>query len=171
MPQKDMITPAKTISKELTYDQKQLYQYLKKWFGERHYTVVELDYAEKVTPENQRVYSFTWYTEKRSDDNTKLSIDLSYEATVENVEVETSEGSKKVAQKGEVSVTFQGYIQKDTENEWPMEKEKAHRRLMREIYDQFVIKGRYSQIESKLKRDLKAIMSDLKTYLKTHRYD
>ncbi|MBT4717320.1 hypothetical protein HOB85_05105 [Candidatus Woesearchaeota archaeon] len=169
--QKDLITPAKKVGATLTFEQKQLYRYFKKWFQERHYIVVELNYKEKITPEGKRVYTFDWYTEKRVEDYTKLSIDLSFEAEIENVRVKLHDGKTKTVQQGDVEATFQGYVQKDTEDEWALSKETAQRRIFREIYDKLVIKGKYSQYENQLKKDMKAIMSDLKTYLKTHRYD
>jgi len=171
MPQKDFITTPLKISKTLTYDQKQLYRYFKKWLQERHYIVVELEHNEKVKADGGRVYAFEWYTEKRVGDFTKLTIELSFEAEVEDVKVELSDGKKKTAQKGTVSATFKGYIQKDVEEEWALTKERPQRRMLREMFDKFVARGKYAQLEAQLNKDIKAIMSDFKTYLKIHRYD
>ncbi len=171
MPQKDLVGTEKSVSATLTYDQKELYKYFSKWFDERHYDVIEKDYKEKLNGEGMRIYVFTWECEKKVDDYTKFKIAVDFKSEAENVKVELHEGKKKTAQKGEVSATFQAFLERDYEEDWKLSKEKATQRLMREVYDKMVAKGKYSRYENNLKKDLKAIMSDLKTYLKTHRYD
>jgi hypothetical protein len=169
--QRDFITTPKKISTELTYSQRQLYKYIKRWFEERHYAVVELEYVERITPDNKKVFNFAWYTEKRAETYTKQCIELSFNAEVENVDVELDNGKRRTAQKGVVTVGIQGYIFKDTANDWALTKERPMRRLTRELFDKFVAKGKYAQIEAQLKKDIRAILGDLKTYFRTHRYD
>lgn len=171
MPQKDLLGPAKTVTSSLTYDQKALYKFLMKWLEERQYNVLEKDYKERLTADGKRLYTFLWESDKAVDDYTKFVITLDFKAEVENVQAETHDGKKKTAQKGDVTITFLAYINRDFENEWALTKEKPTQRLLREIYDKLVIKGRFSRQEAELKQDLKALMADVKTYLKTHRYD
>lgn len=171
MPQKDLLGPAKIVSSTLTYDQKALYKFLGKWFQDRQYNVLEKDYKERVNADGKRVYQFKWVADKKVDDYTAFFITLDFKAEVENVPTETHDGRKKTAQNGEVTITFQAYIERDYEDEWALTKERPTQRLLREIYDKLVIKGRFIQQEGELRKDLKGLMNDAKTYLKTHRYD
>jgi len=168
---KDFIGPAKTVSSSLVYDQKELYKYLSKWFAERQYDALEIDYTEKILAEGKKLYAFTWMAEKRVDDYTKLVIAIDFKAEAENVQVELHDGKKKIAQKGTVTIKLSPYLDKDIEAEWALTKEKAYQTLLREIYDKMIIKGKWAKYQSQLAKDLEHIISDLKTYLKTHRYD
>ncbi len=168
---KDVAGPAKTVSATLTYDQKDLYNYFNKWFEERHYDVTEKDYKERITGDGKRVFTFNWECEKEVEDYTKLFINVSFKAEVENVKIETHDGKSKTAQKGEVTATFQAFVERDADDEWQLTKEKATQHLMREVYDKMIAKGRLNRYNNQLSKDMDLVMSDLKTYLKTHRYD
>lgn len=168
---KDFLSPAKTINSTLVYDQKEMYNYLKKWFSERGYDVAELDYTEKILASGAKLYAWTWLADKRVDDYTKFVFSLEYKAEAENVHVELHDGKKKTAQKGTVSLKISTYIEKDIESEWNLIKATAYRTLMREIYDKMITKGKWARYQSIIEKDQALIISNIKTYLKTHRYD
>tara|TARA_Y100000310_G_C20662142_1_gene805357 strand:+ start:1969 stop:2481 length:513 start_codon:yes stop_codon:yes gene_type:complete len=170
MPQMDFISPVQTITKSLVYNQKDLYKFLMKWFAERHYAIVEVDYTEKDLGEGKKLYSFSWANEKKIEEFTKLVIEVGFEATAINTMVETSDGQRK-AQKGEVKVDFKGYVLKDVEDDYTLSKDAPQKRLLREIYAKFIGHKKMNRFEEQLGKDIKAIIADLKTYLKAHRYD
>lgn len=168
---KDFLSPAKTISSTLTYDQKELYKYFQKWLSERGYDVAEIDYTEKILSEGKKLYAFTWICDKRVDDYTKFMISIDFKAEAENVHIELHDGKKKTAQQGSVTAKIVTYMEKDIESEWALTKRSPYNSLMREIYDKMITKGKWASYQAKLGKDAQALMTDLKTYLKTHRYD
>ncbi len=169
MAQIDFITPVKTVSKTLTYNQQHLYKFLMKWFTERHYDMLETDYAEKLV-DGAKTYHFKWANEKRIAEFTKIIIKVEFNAKAEDVVLESSKGKRK-AQKGEVVVKFKGFINKDVEDEHTLSKKPPEAALLGAIYEKFIAKRRMARYEDQLKEDLDAIMKDLRTYLKSHRYD
>ena len=169
MAQIDYITPVKTISKTLTYNQQSLYKFLMKWFTERHYDILETDYAEKLV-DGAKTYHFKWANEKRIAEFTKIIIKVEFNARAEDVVLESTKGKRK-AQKGEVKVKFKGFINKKVEDEETLSKRPPETFLLGAIYEKFIAKRRMARFEEQLKEDLEGIMKDLKTYLKAHRYD
>ena len=169
MAQIDYITPVKTISKTLTYNQKDLYKFLMKWFSEKHYDVLETDYAEKLV-DGSKTYHFKWMNEKRIEEFTKLIIKIDFNAKAQDVVIETSEGKRK-AQKGEVTIKFKGFVNKDVEDERSLSKRPPERALLAAIYEKFIAKRKMARYDEQLKSDLDAIIKDVKTYLKAHKYD
>ena len=168
---KDFLSPPKTISSTLVFDQKELYNYLRKWFGERGYDIAETEYTEKVLANGNKLYAFIWLADKRVDDYTKFIFAVDFKAEAENVQVELHDGKKKTAQKGTVTIKISSFLEKDIESEWTLKKEKAYQTLIREIYDKMVVKGKWSRYQSSLGKDFSLVLADIKTYLKTHRYD
>ncbi|HIH14966.1 MAG: hypothetical protein QT08_C0021G0020 [archaeon GW2011_AR17] len=168
---KDFLSPPKTINSTLVYDQKELYRYLQKWLSERGYDVAELDYTEKILADGKKLYAFNWICDKRVDDYTKFMVSIDFKAEAENVQIELQDEKKKTAQKGTVTIKIATYIEKDIEAEWSLKKEAPYRALMREIYDKMVTKGKWARYTNKLAKDANLLISDIKTYLKTHRYD
>ena len=168
---KDFLSPAKTISSTLVYDQKELYNFLKKWFSLRGYDAAESDYTEKILAEGKKLYSFQWIADKRVDDYTKFCFAVDFKAEAENVQIELHDGKKKTAQKGTVTIKIANFIEKDFESEWALSSQKAYQTLIREIYDKMVAKGKWSRYQSELGKDGTALIGDIKTYLKTHRYE
>lgn len=168
---KDFLGPPKTITTTLVFDQKELYNYLKKCFGKRGYDIDESEYTEKILADGRKLYAFVWKIDKRVDDYTKCIFMLEYKAEAENVQIELHDGKKKTAQSGSVNIKINPLLEKDIESEWTLNKQKAYQTLIREIYDKMVVKGKWSRYQSQLSSDLNAILSDIKTYLKTHRYD
>ena len=74
-------------------------------------------------------------------------------------------------QEGNVSLTIGGYISKDIEDEWGMKVKTGFERFFRELYDKFGKGQKFEEYEGKLKKDIEAILYDIKTYLKMNRYD
>ncbi|MSR85822.1 hypothetical protein EXS74_00330 [Candidatus Woesearchaeota archaeon] len=168
---KDFLSPAKTISSTLVYDQKELYNYLKKWLSLRGYDAAETDYTEKILAEGKKLYSFQWVADKRVDDYTKFLFSIDFKAEAENIQIELHDGKKKSAQKGTVTIKIANFIEKDIESDWTLSKKNAYQTLFREIYDKLIAKGKWSRYQSELGKDASAFIADIKTYLKTHRYE
>jgi len=171
MPQQDFISPAQSVTRTVTYDQKELYRFLRKWLSERHYLINEKEYTERVGPEGKRMFVFTWMADKKLDDYTKAVLEVSVRSITEDVKVELHDGKKKTAQKGDVSGSFRAFILKDYEDEWTLKKKPVPLRVLREMYDKMVLKGTFARHQAHLKKDYNALMSDFKTYLSTHKYD
>lgn len=171
MPIKDFFGPTKTLNSTLTYSQRELYNYLKKWFSERSYDIEEKNYTEKILSSGKKLYYFKWATEKRIDDFTKCKMEVYFEAQVDNVQIETSEGKKKTAQQGDVSIKVASFLDADTEDEWNINKKTPWRALMHEVYMKMVAKGTWARKKAMLTKDTNNFISDLNTYLKHYRYD
>ncbi|MBI5797917.1 hypothetical protein HZA98_03370 [Candidatus Woesearchaeota archaeon] len=168
---KDYIGSTKTVSSTLVYDQKELYRFLSKWFEKRQYDIEETNYTEKISSEGKKIYAFEWIAEKKMDDYAKIKLVLRFNAEAETISVEGEDGKKKSAQKGTVTAKFTGYLDKDIESDWALSKKTAYRTFMRELYDKVFNKGKIDNYGAQLSKDFNAIIADLKTYLKTHRYD
>ena len=157
----DFISSAKTISKTLTYDQKELYNYLMNWFSERHYDVIEFDYSERVVDEDKRVYAFRWRMEKRCENLIKQVIEMNFEAAADEARVEMQDGSIRVAQKGEVKIKMRPFIERDVEDDWSMHPRGPERRVLRELFDKIVQRSRLGNYEKDLKNDFENIFLPL----------
>ncbi len=168
---KDFVGMPLSVSNTLTYDQKELYKFLKKWFTDRGYSIKEKDYTEKILSDGKKLYHFNWANDKWLDEITKSYILVEFKAEVENVTIETHDGKKKSAQNGLVLVTFTTYFDRDPTSEWNMLKKDPYKTLFKELWDKMLSRGKWERRKSALEKDLEAIMSDLKTYLKVHRYD
>lgn len=171
MSTKDFVGLPLSVSNTLVYDQKELYKFLKKWFIERGYSINEKDYTEKILSDGKKLYHFKWDNHKWIDEITKAKIMVEFKAEVENVNIETHDGRKKTAQSGPVIVTFISYFDRDPTSEWNLLKRDPYRTLFREVWDKMLARGKWERRKSALEKDLELIMSDLKTYLKVHRYD
>lgn len=171
MSTKDFLGLPLSISNTLTYDQKELYKFLKRWFIDRGYTIKEKDYTEKILSDGRKLYHFNWTNGKWLDEMTKAMIIVEFKAEVENVTIETHDGKKKTAQSGPVIVTFNSYFDRDPTAEWNMLQRDPYKTLLREFWDKMLARGKWERRKSALEKDLEMIMSDLKTYLKVHRYD
>ncbi len=171
MGSKDFLTAPKIISNSLVYDQKEFYNYLKRWFSLRSYDINEGSYTEKILANGKKLYSFVWMNDKRVDDYTKFVIGLDFSAEVENIQIELHDGKKKTAQKGTITLKFTSFIEKDADLEWTIGKKTAYRAIFMEIYDKIIAKGKWARYQTNLGKDFNALMGDVKTYLKMHRYD
>ena len=168
---KDFVGMPLSVSNTLTYDQKELYKFLKKLFTDRGYSLKEKDYTEKILADGKKLYHFNWSNGKWIDEITKSIIDVEFKAEVENVTIETHDGKKKTAQMGPVIVTFVSYFDRDPTSEWNMLKKDPYKTLFKEVWDKMLSRGKWERRKSALENDLEVIMSNLKTYLKVHRYD
>ena len=157
----DFISSAKTISKSLTYDQKELYNYLNSWFSERHYDVIEFDYSERIVDEDKRIYAFRWRMEKRCENLIKQVIELNFEALADDERVEMQDGSIRVAQKGEVKIKMRPFIERDVEEDWKMVQRSPERRVLRELFDKIVQRSRLGQYENDLKNDFENVIKGM----------
>jgi hypothetical protein len=171
MPIKDFFGPVKTLSATLTFSQKDVYNYLMRWYRDRNYDVDEKNYTEKILANGKKLYYFKWIVEKRIDDFTKCKMELYYTAEAENVQVETSDGKKKTMQQGEIAIKLGSYLDIDTEDEWSLNKRTPWMTLMREIYIKMAAKGTWARKKAHLIKDTNALISDINAYLKHFRYD
>lgn len=170
MVQRDFVGTDLAIIKTLTYNQKDLYRYFQKWFTERHYDMIETEYEEKALQDGTKKINWRWLPEKRIESYTKLIIDFRFEAKIKDVLVEDSKGNKKKMQDGTIEGKFRGYIYRDVEDDWKLTKEQPTRRLLREAYDKLVMKKKMARYEDEVKEDIKNIMDNFRTYIKTYQY-
>jgi len=170
MPQRDYVSTDQTLKRTLTYSQKDLYRYFLKWFEDRHYDIIETEYEEKVLSTGIRKINWRWFPEKKVEYYVKNVIDFRFEAKIKDVLVETSKGQKKKMQEGTIVCKFKGIVERDVEDDWKLNKETPSRRLIREMYDKLVSKKKMAKYEDELKEDMKLIMDNLRTYVKTYKY-
>jgi len=167
MAQKDFIGPDQTIKRTLTYNQKDLYRYFLKWFQDRHYDIVELEYDEKILESGERKINWRWVPTKKVEYYVDLVIDFRFEAKTKDVMIETKSHKTK-RQKGSVEGKFRGYVMRDVEDDWKLNKEQPTKRLIREMYDKLVSKKKMARYEDELKEDIRNIMNDFRNYVRSY---
>jgi len=166
---KDYIQPIVKIHSTLSFDLRELYKTMRIWLSDRGYVIFEKRYDESPTPEGLKKTSFFWVCEKKMDPYSKIVMEIKFVAETKDVVMETEE--KEVLQEGSVDVDFGGYILKDIEEEWAIRTKTGISRFLRELYDKFGKGPKFEEYETKLKQDMDAVMYDLKTYLRMHRYE
>jgi len=171
MTEVDFIDTGRTVSKFLVYDQKELYNYLRSWFADRHYSRLELDYSERIAANDKKIYSWRWRLEKTPEPLMYSVIELEFKAETEDVQIELQDGSIKKVQKGQVNVEMRSIIERDVKGDWKLRKETPYIRVIREIFEKVVQVRKLGALEKELKDDFNAVFKDLKLYLKMHRYD
>jgi hypothetical protein len=123
--------------------------------------VNEERYGEKVSG-NARDINFEWKAMKILSDYFKIEHTIRAEITgLTDVEVEI-DGKKKKMNKGRIAMEIKGALLKDPESKWDSH---PTTRLLREIYDKYIIRGRVDAMEMKVADDVRAFKDQLKAFL------
>lgn len=134
------------------------YEYLVEELG---FDVAESVYGEKLSGDVKNI-DVEWKGETKVDDYFKYEIKVVFRIiALSNVEIE-KEGKRKKSNKGDVEVAIKGLVMTDYKGEYAT---KPVRRLMKNIYDKWVIPSRIEKIEEKLISDCDEFLGQAKAYL------
>jgi len=166
----DFVVPVVKLKQSLSFDMKDLFKAFQSLLKERGYKIEEREYSESSPADNEQKTHFLWKCEKKVDYYTKQVIEIKFLADSTHVVIEQDD-RKKAMQEGNVSVAIGGYIEKDIEDDWALKVKTGFDRFVRELYDKFGKGPKFEEYEGKLRKDIEAVVFDIKTYLKMHRFD
>ncbi len=143
------------------FDFKELYKFFYEWFTSYQYVVAEKKYEEKIVPEGKDI-EVEWECLRKISDYFRFKVKITFRITG-MVSVEVQKGNVKIKlNKAQVEVKAAGYLEKDYENRWertPVAK------IMRGIYDKYIIRSRIEQYEDKLATEVDEAIAQVKAFL------
>ena len=138
MPEKDYIIFGETFSYKGLFDMAEFYKVLKKWFFDNQYIFGERQYRDLIEGLNVK-----WVAYKKMNDYVKKYVEIDIiTKDLQKVKLKT-----KSMNKGQVSLEFKSYLEKDYEESWVG----AITRFIRAIYDVFIKSPEIEQFEKELK--------------------
>ncbi len=161
MAERDYIEETFTIQHSGVFDFNGLYRLLRKWFKQYKYNLTEPAYRD-LKEEGIRNIKMKWVARKKVTDYARYVIET--EISLRNFE-EVMVKSRKMA-KADLAVSLSAHIDKDYEETWYR---KSFYKFMREVYDKFAQGSQYAIMEKDLKRDMRSIADEIKTYLNLFR--
>lgn len=146
-----------TVFKKGIFDLEEMYKKFKDWFEKHHYHYNEKKQSAKTLPDGKEIKT-EWIGERKVDEYVKFHIGFFvWIRRCTDVIVETEAGKKEKMQKGEISIRFKGYMEKDYMKKWKSE-------FFRQLYDRYIIKGRLEQMEGKIWFETNDLISMAKRY-------
>lgn len=149
------------VTEDAIFNMHELYRHIRSWLDDHRYVTWEKEYRDwmKESGKSAAIKLVPW---KKIDDYTKIHIDIKIK--FKNLkEVETKSG---ILNKGEVSVKFESFIEKDYENRW---EHNFMTRFMRSLYDHFFITERVEDYKKELLDDTYDLFNEVKAFLGLHR--
>jgi hypothetical protein len=139
-----------------------VYAMLYGWLKDNGYNVTENVYKEKLSGAGKEVI-IDWDANKKVTDYFKFTMNLNWHILMmKDAEVEI-DGKKVKTNKGELEIGFKGFIVKDYEGRW---EDNPFHKFLRGIYDGYVIRKTIDEYEGDIQEETKAIISDLKAFLR-----
>jgi len=144
------------------FDFSSFYKFSYEWITEEFgLDVVESKYVEKIKG-NTKDIEFQWDCDKKISDYFMFEVSISFKVEgLEKVEV-TQDGAKKSMDKARVEVKIGSSIIKDYQGKF---ERSGFLKLLRGIYEKWVIPSRISQYEDKLVGKSDEFLSQIKAYL------
>ena len=160
MAEKDLVSKEYIEHKGL-FNFSTVYSFAHSWFRENQYGVNEDKYAEKVT-RNKRKIDIEWKAMKRLSDYFKIEYKVVFEVK-EMTEVEAEiDGKKEKMNQGEIKITITSSLIMDYQSKWDTS---PFNRLMRDIYNKYIIPSRVEEKEDEVRTDLTQFKESLKDLL------
>lgn len=139
-----------------------VYAMLYNWLKDNGYGISEGSYKEKLAGNGKEIL-IEWEASKKVTDYFKYKISLSWHILgLKDAEVEI-DGKKTKTNKGELEIVFKGEIINDYEKRW---EDSPGWKFLRGIYEKYVIRSTIDEYEDDLEDDVRAIISDLKSFLR-----
>ena len=149
------------IKKKGFWNYTELYNFTFGWFKDNGYSIKEKEYTEKLTDVGKEIV-IKWSAERKWTEYFKSVITVDWHIlTMQKAEIER-EGQIEKTNKGEVKLTCEGSLEKDYEDKWA---DKPHNKLLRGIYDKYIMRTTNEQYEDKVKEDFKEFISQTKGFL------
>ncbi|MCU0642253.1 MAG: hypothetical protein MUF61_01575 [archaeon] len=160
MVEKDQIIKEKMDHSGI-FDFSAFYSFAHQWFKNELYGVFEEKYSEKVSA-NGRDISIEWKAIKKLSDYFRIEHGIKMNITgLSDVEVEI-DGKRKKMNKGKIEIEIKGILLKDAESKWDTQ---PMFRMLREIYNKYIIPARVEALEDKVIADVKTWKEEMKAYL------
>ena len=154
------------FSSKIKYDGifsfKDFYKFCHDWLSDEFgLTVAEEKYAEKLSGDIKNI-DVEWAGSKKVSDYFKFVVPVKFKITaLSNVEI-VQDGIKMKTNKGSVEVSIKGVINKDYDGKFDPSPTK---KIIRGLYEKWVITSRVDAMESKLAGDCDEFLSQAKAYL------
>ncbi len=147
-----VVPPEITISYEGDIDLNELYSFVKSWFKDKGFFLVEKEHegsAEK--------FKSKWNAEKKVDDYTKYALTI----TLKGSKLKSISAKDKNLKNGEFSVAVESYLEKDYEDKW---EGKPILKFFRTFYNKVIERSHEELNEKELKDLTLAFYNEVKAY-------
>lgn len=158
----DYVIPALGVSQEAVFEFDELYKMMKKWFDDHSYDFLEKEYLD-AQEEGSTSSSIKWEAERKVDDYMKFHI----EARIKCSNIKQVVQKNKKAVSGIVAIKFECFLEKDYEDNW---EKNFMMKFMREVYDKFLLKGKFDKYAEELKEETYDIFNQTKSFLRLHQF-
>ncbi len=158
-PEKKKLYSGVKIKQDSIFNLEELYKLMYRWFETKGYSFSETEYRKYGAGD---MVEIIWSAEKEIDHYAKITIDITFLITgLEKVEIEV-EGVKSKSNKGTVEMKFDISLLLDYK--------KKYGQLMRMVYQDFIIKTRIKDYETRAASDSDGLFSEVKAFLKLHQF-
>jgi len=138
-----------------------LYNFCFNWLKDEGYDLKENEYTEKLSSFGKELV-IKWEAEKKITDYFKNVVEVEWHVLgMKDAEVE-QDGKKVSTNKGEVKLTIRANLVRDYEERW---EDKAIWKMMRGIYEKYVIRTTTKEYEDDLEDKAKEYLRDIKAFL------
>ncbi|MBS3093713.1 hypothetical protein J4456_03995 [Candidatus Pacearchaeota archaeon] len=139
---------------------KDIYEYMYHMFMDDGYDVIETRYSEVNRGDSKNV-EIMWTMSKTISSYFKFQISLFFlVAGLKKVTIK-KDGQDVQAESATIEMDFTGTLTKDYNNEW----ESGIMKILRDIYDKYIIKNRIEDYESKLNDDVQEFLAQIKAFM------
>lgn len=143
------------------FNYKDLYEFLFDFFMENGYDVHETKYREKINGDAKEV-EISWDGIKDTGSNYfKYQIAVYWIILGMKPVTIKKDGREIKSDSGTVEISFTGNLIKDPDNKW----DKPILRVLRDLYDRYIIKQRIENHEIQLYQDANEVVAQLKSFL------
>jgi hypothetical protein len=158
MAYQDYVQRGIEVSASCKFVQNDLYKAMVSWAKKNRYDIEEKQY-DIVKDGKTQSLKIVVKLDKRVSDYSKIGMDITVKCSdINNIKIKN-----KVVQEGNVNISINSFIEKDTEDTWSR---KATPRFLREIYDKFIAGIHFNKYEDEIKSDVKSLRNSLKDFFK-----
>mgnify|MGYP001593458263 CR=1 FL=1 len=137
----------------------EFYKKMALWFKLKGYTFAETQYNEFDDPRGKQI-ELIWETNKKFDVYAKFLIKIQTRILAFNkIEIE-KEGKKVKTSKGDFSFRINTFVVLDYDNNF----DSGFKKILREIYDRFVIQSRIENYKISMQKDSEELLSEMKSF-------
>jgi len=166
MVQRDVIASGLKIKQKSVFNLDELYKLMFRWFELYGYDMQELEYRDSIEG-NGKHLEIKWRAKKQIDDYLQFVIVTNFLVLgFESIEIDR-DGAKVKTDKGEVEINISASLEKDWQDKWA---ETGYAKVIREIYDKYIIKSRIESLEGELYEEVYKLIDEVKSFLNLHKF-
>ena len=152
-----VLKDVKITEKNTQIDFKKFYQFLKKLMADNGYFITEKEYIQKLK-DDIRNKSIKFKVFKKVDSYSQFYIEIRIKLS----NASDIEGKEGILYEGDISLTFECYIEKDYNNKW---ENNAFLKFSRTIYDYMFLGTMFTKYEKQIKDETYDLINKIKDYL------